>query len=127
MPLYWNGFQYVDSGTPYTPTIFPQNQNPMQQMQNNIPVQSRTNKIYVSGFEGAKSYQLQPGSEMILCDDNEDIIYDVIVDNTGKRTVTALDIVEHKSAPSIDYSKLATKEDVENLRKEFFKARENEQ
>lgn len=72
---------------------------------NNAPKIS-SNKIYVSGIEGARSYQLAPNTEMLLCDDSKDIVYDVVVDVSGKRTVTALDVSVHEETPPIDISAL---------------------
>ena len=94
--------------------------------QNNPNVQPSTsqkvsNKIYVSGIEGARSYNLQPNSEMLLCDDTKNIIYDVVVDNNGKRTITALDVKEHVEEPPVDFSMFATKDDIAKLREELLK------
>ena len=84
-------------------------------------LQRFTNKVYVSGIEGARSYQLSPNSEAILCDDANSVIYDVIVDQNGKRSVVAYDIVEHKEAPPIDFSQFATKDDIAKLKEELMK------
>ena len=84
-------------------------------------LQRFTNKVYVSGVEGARSYQLSPNSEAILCDDANSVIYDVIVDQNGKRSVVAYDIVEHKEAPPIDFSQFATKDDIAKLKEELMK------
>lgn len=92
--------------------------------QQNTP-QKASNKIYVSGIEGARSYNLNPNSEMILCDDTKNVIYDVMVDSTGKRTITALDVSEHKEEPPIDMSQFATKQDVDNLKEELKKIQED--
>ena len=97
---------------------------PSYQQQANAPqngLQRFTNKVYVSGIEGAKSYQMQPNSEVILCDDTNSVIYDVVVDATGKRSVMAYDIVEHKEAPPVDFSQFATKDDIAKLREELVK------
>lgn len=80
-----------------------------------------SNKYYVSGIEGARSYPVPPNTEMILCDDTSDVIYDVVVDNAGKRTITALDVKVHEEAPPVDMSKFATKEDIIKLREELLK------
>ena len=94
-----------------------QNQPSVQQ---NAP-QKVSNKIYVSGIEGARSYNLAPNSEMLLCDDTKNIVYDVIVDNQGKRTITALDVREHQEEPPVDFSNFATKDDIAKLREELCK------
>lgn len=83
--------------------------------------QKVSNKIYVSGIEGARSYNLTPNSEMLLCDDTKNIVYDVIVDNQGKRTITALDVREHQEEPPIDFSNFATKDDISKLREELLR------
>lgn len=97
---------------------------PSYQNQSNIAQngsQRFTNKVYVSGVEGARSYQLSPNSEAILCDDTNSVIYDVVVDQNGKRSVVAYDIVEHKEAPPIDFSQFATKDDIAKLKEELTK------
>ena len=83
--------------------------------------QKVSNKIYVSGMEGARSYNLSPNSEMILCDDTKNIIYDVVVDSNGKRTITALDVKEHQEEAPIDYTQFASKDDIAKLRDELLK------
>jgi len=88
---------------------------------NSGALQKATNKIYVSGIEGARSYNLQPNSEMLLCDDTKNIIYEVIVDNNGKRTITALDVKQHEEEPPVDMSIYATKEDIAKLKEELTK------
>lgn len=96
------------------------NFNPMVQQQYQQTSQQRfSNKVYVAGIEGARAYQLSPNSEAILCDDTNSVIYDVIVDQNGKRTVTAYDIVEHKESQPIDFSQFATKQDIEKLKEEL--------
>lgn len=91
--------------------------------QNASNASKSTNKYYVSGVEGAKSYQLPKNSEAILLDDSSSVIYDVIVDSEGKRTVTSYDIVPHQEEPPIDYSSFATKDDLKSLKEEFMKMR----
>lgn len=105
---------------PYAPggyTPFPQYSPPQ------MPQTPRTNKIYVSGIEGARSFQMAPGTEMLLCDDNQDIVYDVVVDAQGRRTVTALDIRLHEETPAVDFSAFATKADLDKLREELTNAK----
>lgn len=84
-------------------------------------LQKVSNKVYVSGMEGARSYNLAPNSEMILCDDTKNIIYDVVVDSNGKRTITALDVKEHQEEAPIDMSQFATKDDIAKLKEELLK------
>jgi hypothetical protein len=125
--IVWNGYQYVDMpvvgsqmGQQAANNYQPYNQQGKGQTPvygaNNTP---QTNKIYVSGIEGARSYQLSPNTEMLLCDDNQNIVYDVVVDAQGKRTVTALDICVHQEQPKPDFSTFATKEDIAKLREEL--------
>ena len=71
---------------PYAPggyTPFPQYSPPQ------MPQTPRTNKIYVSGIEGARSCQRTPGTKMLLCDDNQDIISDCGHDGSGRRSLNA--------------------------------------
>ena len=109
MTNYFNPFS-----TPYQNNFYPTNNT-----------QKYSNKIYVSGIEGARSYPLNPNSEVLLCDDTNDIVYDILVDPDGKRTINVLDVKQHEEAPPIDMSQFATKEDIEKLKKEFKKLKEN--
>ena len=97
----------------------PSYQNQYNNAQNGS--QRLTNKVYVTGIEGARFYQMSPNSEAILCDDTNSVIYDVVVDASGKRSVVAYDIVEHKEAPPIDFSQFATKDDIAKLKEELMK------
>lgn len=120
---YFNANPYF---TPYNAPNFNNGNMYGMNYQNNSSVQpsapqKATNKIYVSGIEGARSYNLQPNSEMILCDDTKDLIYDVVVDGNGKRTITTLEVSEHKEKPPVDYSQFATKQDIDTLKEELNK------
>lgn len=96
-------------------------------MQNQMQNQRQSNKIYVSGIEGARSYQMMPNSEMIFLDDNQSIIYDVLTDIQGKRTINVYDVVPHKSEEEIKLSQFATKEELEVLKQEIDKLRGNKE
>ena len=80
MTNYFNPFS-----TPYQNNFYPTNNT-----------QKYSNKIYVSGIEGARSYPLNPNSEVLLCDDTNDIVYDILVDPDGKRTINVLDVKQHE-------------------------------
>lgn len=83
------------------------------------PAQTIRNKIYVSGIEGARSYPIGAGSEALFLDNEKSVIYDVLVDNSGKRTVSAYDIVPHQEVPPVDPSVYATREELLKLREEI--------
>lgn len=78
-----------------------------------------TNKIYVTGIEGARQYQLPNGSDYILLDNDKAMIYRKTVDATGKMDVQAFDIVPHKEPVEHYSSEYALKSDLDALRKEL--------
>lgn len=116
---YFTGYNMPHFNGNMQPNMF--NQQTPTAPQNGAQIAKNTNKYYVCGMDGARGYQLPKNSEIILCDDSSSIIYDVIVDAEGKRTVTAYDIVAHQEEPPIDYSTFATKDDLKTLKDELMK------
>jgi len=76
------------------------------QNQYNMYNQKQSNKIYVSGLQGARAYPTVRNSEMLLCDDTLDIIYDVETDFEGKKIVRVFDVSEHIEPPTLDTNAL---------------------
>lgn len=85
----------------------------------NNSVQPQTNIVRVHGLDEAKKYPLPNNYIAMLYDNEKDLAYYVKVDGTGKREVVTMELSEHKDEPPIDYSTFATKDDIEELRKEF--------
>lgn len=77
----------------------PQNNGNFAQPQYQPPKQS--NKIYVSGIEAARAYQVPFNSEILLVDSEKDILYEVVTDAQGKKTVNVFDITVHQEEPSL--------------------------
>ena len=98
---------------------YQQQQQPQQQAQ-----QPHTNKIYVSGIEGARLYNTPANSDCILLDNDNPILYQKIVDGNGHFDVKVFDIVPHeeKSASetqTIDTSKFVSVAEFEALKGKF--------
>lgn len=75
--------------------------NQFQQMQS---VQQSV--VKVNGENGARAYQLGANSSALLLDESGSLVWLVVSDGAGYKTVTAYDITPHQSAPTIDYSTL---------------------
>ena len=80
--------------------------------------------IAVTGFEGAKAYQLPPNSKVPLFDQNEDIIYLKTTDSAGYPTIKAFKFepVEVSQVNSQDInsaSDYVTREEFEKLASEL--------
>ncbi len=70
-----------------------------------IPTQLNT-YAFVDGIEGAKAYQVKPGTVMLLMDSRNPICYKKEVNNYGQTILLeTYDMVLHKeeSNPSVDY------------------------
>lgn len=96
----------------------PQMQQPQQQTNAII-----TNKIYVSGIEEVKSKIQPPNSDMYYIDNDKPLLYEKIVDGTGKftlQTFQKIDYVENQKkeelqAKEIDMSVYVLKSDFDAL------------
>ena len=109
------------------------NNNPVQQRSsfpsyfNPQPTTTPTNNIvWVQGIEGAKAWQLNPNSMIILLDsETEGKMYIKVSDNIGLSTLRIFNYVEEVQTPSnasnsnIDLSNYVTKEELTNLLKEL--------
>lgn len=95
---YGNQYQY-GARTPYQS---PQYGNYQQQPINGI--------ISVAGIEGAKQYQLPPGSRVTLFDQERDLFYLVTTDDAGYPSITTYQYEEVKQQEEPIQS-FATKED----------------
>lgn len=124
----YNGY----SGTPnnyIAPNNFaPQNANyaPQNQPQPNMPM--NTNKIYVTGIEGARAMQFPPNSDYILLDNDKPLLYRKTVDATGKMEIKTFDISEHTEqaspvVPQIDISQFVSIDDFKAVQNEVIQLR----
>lgn len=105
----------------------PQNGNfaPQTQPQQQQPAQVNTNKIYVTGIEGAKAKQLPPNSDFILLDNDKPLLYRKTVDATGKMEIKTFKISEYtetESAPatqSLDMSQFVSVDEFKGMQNEM--------
>ena len=108
----------VGNNTSAQRTQFPGYFNPQ-------PTTTPTNNIvWVQGIEGAKAWQLNPNSMIILLDsEQEGKMYIKVSDNIGLSTLRIFNYVEEVSTPSntsnIDLSQYVTKEELATLVKEL--------
>ena len=113
------GFPYsMPTATqPYGVPMFPQSApTAPQPTPNASPL---TNKIYVTGIDGARQYQLPNGSDYVFLDNDKAMIYRKTVDATGKMDVQAFDITPHSEPSQSTQSEYALKSDLDALRKEM--------
>ena len=92
-----------------------QYQNPYQQNYLQRPMSNGI--IWVQGIEGAKAYQLQPNSNVILMDsENDNKFYIKVSDNVGMCTLRRFRYEEETdtATSSIDLSAYVTKAELED-------------
>lgn len=108
----------VGNNTSVQRTQFPSYFNPQ-------PTTTPTNNIvWVQGIEGAKAWQLNPNSMIILLDsEQEGKMYIKVSDNIGLSTLRIFNYVEEVQTPSntssVDLSQYVTKEELATLVKEL--------
>ncbi len=77
---------------------------------------NRGELIRVTGFEGARAYQMPPNSNAALFDNNEDIFYVKTTDGAGFPTIRAFRFTPMETqTPANDF---VTREEFERLRQE---------
>ena len=77
-----------------------------QQVQPQIPPQQ---VVRVNGENGARSYQIGANSSAILLDKSGEIVWLVTSDGAGYKTVSAYDIMPHKTEPPKEYTDLESR------------------
>ena len=80
--------------------VYPQQ---YQQIAQNQPPQQ---VIRVNGENGAKTYQLGANSSALLLDESGSMVWLVTTDGAGYKSVSAYDIVPHRTTPTPDYGTL---------------------
>lgn len=83
---------------PYSP--YTQYQQPYYQQ---LP---QTQVVKVNGENGARAYQIGANSSALLLDESGSVVWLVVTDGAGYKTVTPYDITPHQTAPTPDYSTL---------------------
>lgn len=97
-----NPYGYYGMPMPNTPNM--QNQNFQQNSNFQNPTERiNTNKVFVNGIDGARTLQLQNNSCVLACDNDLDLLYEITVDGTGKRSIKVFDIFLHKENPKPTY------------------------
>lgn len=95
------------------------------------PYQQATNGItWVQGIEGAKAWQLSPGSNALLMDsENDGVFYIKVSDNVGMcslRTFKYEEVVSNPT-PQVDLSEYVKKTELEALINNMLGGKSNEQ
>lgn len=65
--------------------------------------------IRVNGENGARTYQLQPNSSVLLLDESAPIVWLAQTDGAGYKTVSAYEIKPYEARPEIDLCDLETR------------------
>lgn len=108
----------------YQPAYYPQSQQAVpQQMQMQQQTQQYNSKIYVQGDAGAKSYLVAPGNTVILWDSEAPVFYEKSADYSGvphiRRAFYSYEDTVPQTKQNLAVSEFATKNDVEDIRKEI--------
>ena len=85
----------------YNPMI-----NPYLTPQNQISQQPRQEVVKVNGEGGARAFPLGANSSALLLDESGVIVWLVVTDGAGYKTVSPFDITPHQAAPQPDYGNL---------------------
>ena len=65
--------------------------------------------IKVNGENGARAYPIGANSSALLLDESGVLIWLVVTDGAGYKTVTAYDITPHQETPAPDYTNLESR------------------
>ena len=79
---------------------------PQQYPQPVMPQAPQQQVVRVNGENGARAYQIGANSSALLLDESGTMIWAVTSDGAGYKTVSAYDIVPHKTEPGPDYGNL---------------------
>ena len=78
----------------------------MQPYQQPATQQQTQQVVRVNGENGAKAYGIGANSSALLLDESGTIVWLCTTDGAGYKTVSAYDIVPHKTTPAPDYNSL---------------------
>jgi hypothetical protein len=87
----------------YNPMINPYLPNAGQSPYQQAPKQE---VVKVNGENGARAFPMGPSSSALLLDESGVIVWLVVTDGAGYKTVAPYDITPHKTTQSPDYSTL---------------------
>ena len=82
--------------------VTPQTQEQLKNLMMPQLQQQPIHTVKVNGRAGAESYTMPPNSDTILLDMNESIIWFVMTDGAGYKTVTPYDFYPHKEVTQQD-------------------------
>lgn len=78
----------------------------MQPYQQPTTPQQPSQVVRVNGENGAKAYSIGANSSALLLDETGTMVWLCTTDGAGYKTVSAYDIVPHKTTPAPDYNSL---------------------
>lgn len=109
-----------------------QNYSPYQQVNPYLPQQAPSNGInWVQGIEGAKAWQMQPSSNTMLLDsENDGVFYIKTSDNVGMcnlRMFKYEEITTQQKQPTVDMSEYVKRSELEELITTIMGGMKNEQ
>ena len=79
-----------------------------QQPQQTIPYQP-SSVIKVNGENGARAYQIGANSSALLLDESGLMVWLIVTDGAGYKTVTPYDITPHQVTPAPDFGSLESR------------------
>ena len=88
----------------YNPQI-----NPYFGVQRPFQSPPRQDVVKVHGEEGARAFPMSANSSALLLDEGGSIVWMVVTDGAGYKTVAAFDITPHESEPQPDYTDLESR------------------
>ena len=91
----------MNYGNPFNPYGFGQ---PMIQ-----PAIQSQQVVRVNGENGARSYQIGANSSAMLLDESGTMVWLITSDGAGYKTVSAYDIIPHKTAQAPNYGSLESR------------------
>ena len=80
--------------------------NPYMNQYQQTQAHPQSQVVKVNGENGARAYQIGPNSSALLLDESGTLVWLVVTDGAGYKTVTPYDIAPHQSAPAPDFSTL---------------------
>ena len=84
-------------------------QNPYLNPYYQQPIVQPSSVIKVNGENGARAYQIGANSSALLLDESGLMVWLVVSDGAGYKTVTPYDITPHQTAPAQDFSDLESR------------------
>ena len=70
------------------------------------PYLQKQEVIRVTGMNGAQAYAMSPNSSVLVLDENEPLLYLLVTDGAGYKTITTYTITPYEPKPVIDLEKL---------------------